>query len=108
MSVNLVTYTSLTESMNSVFNSGATPNVCLFLDAEGTIHYHDAAGNVYDRISVLSVNYTQPHNDAEGAPLVNGFVSIAFANGNTVIVTDNVDTVYYSIVAVPFAPRRFN
>jgi hypothetical protein len=108
MSLNVVTYTSLTDSINSVLNSGATPSVCLFWDIEGTNPYHDAAGNMYDPASVLSVNYTQPHNESDGTPLVNGFVSITFANGNTVVITDNVDTVYFSFIAVPFKPRSFN
>jgi hypothetical protein len=108
MSLNLVTYTSLTDSINLVLNSGATPSVCLFWDIEGTNPYHDAEGNVYDPASVLSVNYTQPHNEADGTPVLDGFVSITFANGKVVTITDNVDTVYYSIVAVPFKPRRFN
>jgi hypothetical protein len=108
MSLTLVTYDKLTCDINATLNTGATPNLCLFIDAAGEVPYTDASGNIYDPATVSSVNYTQPHNDAEGNPILNGFVSITFSSGNVVTITDTVDTVYYSILSVPFKPRSFN
>jgi hypothetical protein len=108
MSLSVVTYNSLVESINSVLQTGATPNLCLFTDVEGNVPYTDKNGNVYESDSVSSVNYTQPHNNADGTAVIDGFITISFRDGTVITVTDNVDTLYYSIVAVPFKPRTFN
>jgi hypothetical protein len=107
MSLTLLTYESLTAALNSVLSTGATPNICLFKDVEGNLPYHDANGNIYDPATVSSVNYTQPHNTEDGTAVVNGFITINFVNGSSVILTDNVDTIYFSVEAVQFKPRRF-
>lgn len=107
MSLSLVNYITLTNDLNSVFSTGATPNLCLFTDAEGTVPFADAEGDTADPKAVVSVNYTQPHNDSEGNPIVNGFITITFTDKTKITITDNVDTVYYSIVAIPFKPRTF-
>jgi hypothetical protein len=107
MSLTLLTYESLTTALNSVLNTGATPNICLFVDVEGNVPYKDADGNIYDPASVSSVNYTQPHNNEDGTAVVNGFITINFTNGHSVVLTDTVDVTYFSIEAVPFKPRRF-
>jgi len=108
MSLTLVTYISLVESINSILQTGCTPNLCLFTDAEGNVPYIDQDGNTYDPDTVASINYTQPHNNTDGTAVINGYVTITFRDGKVVTVTDNVDTLYYSIVAVPFKPRTFN
>ena len=107
MSLNIVTYTSLTTDLNAALNTGCTPNLSLFSNAEGTTVVSDSNGAPCKDRLVASINYTEPHNVADGAQLVNGFVLVTFNDGSTATVTDNVDTVYYSIVAVAFKPRRF-
>jgi len=107
MSISIVTYTSITTDLNGALNTGRTPNLSLFSDAAGTTIVSDSNGNpCKDRI-VASINYTEPHNTADGAQLVNGFVVVVFNDGSTVTITDNVDTVYYTILAVAFKPRKF-
>jgi len=107
MSLNTVSYDSLTADLNAALNTGRTPNLSLFRNPAGTVAISDSNGNPCKDKVVASVNYTEPHNTADNNQVVNGFVLITFNDGSTATVTDTVDTVYYSIVAVPFKPRRF-
>lgn len=107
MSLKQITYASITSDMGDVLNTGATPNISLFSDADGITLFSDEHGNTFSSKVVSSINYTEPHNTADNTQLVNGYLSLSFNDGTSVIVTDNVNTVYYTIVAVPFQPRRF-
>jgi hypothetical protein len=68
---------------------------------------NDENGNPVAGKTINTINYTEPHNNADGTAIVNGFVSLVYSDGSTTIVTDNVDTIYFLITAEKFQPRRF-
>jgi hypothetical protein len=107
MSLEQATYTSITDSLNAVYNSGATPDLNLFSDSEGKIPLIDENGNSINNKTVVTVNYTEPHNEADGTQVKNGYLSVIFSDGVTVTITDNVDTVYFNVISIPFKPRTF-
>jgi hypothetical protein len=107
MSLKLATYDSITSELNTILNSGCTPHVSLFTDLDGTTIFTDSNGNTCQEKTLASINYTQPHNDSDGNQIINGYLLLTFSDGNNITITDNVDTVYFSITAVPFKPRQF-
>jgi hypothetical protein len=107
MSFASLTYSALTADLANILNTGATPNVTLYSNTTGTTLFRDASGNTFSGLVLMSINYTEPHNDSDGNQIKNGFLTLTFTNGSVAIVTDVVDTVFYSIVAVPFKPRTF-
>ena len=107
MSLKQITYSSITSDMGNVLNTGATPNISLFSDADGVTLFADENGTTFSSKVVSTINYTEPHNTADNTQVVNGFLSLSFTDGTSAVITDNVNTVYYTIVAVPFQPRRF-
>jgi len=107
MSLTQITYASITKDLGTVLNTGATPNVSLFSDINGATLFTDSDGKTFSDKVVASINYTEPHNDVDGNQIKNGFLTLTFSDGNIVTITDTVDVVYYTIVAVPFQARRF-
>jgi hypothetical protein len=107
MSGTLLTYNSFTTDLGNVLNSGATPNITLYSDEAAETLYTDSNGNTFSEVVVATVNYTEPHNEADGTQVINGFVTVTFTDGTTVTVTDTVDTVYFVITPVAFKPRTF-
>jgi hypothetical protein len=73
----------------------------------GLTLFMDANETTFFELTVQSVNYTEPNNDADGNQIVNGYLKVDFTNGTSATVTDNVDVVYFSVVAVPFKGRTF-
>jgi hypothetical protein len=108
MSAKLITYTSLTNDLAQVLSSGSTPNVSLYSDEAANTLFTDSDGNTHSDKTIGTVNYTEPHNDENNNQVINGFLTVTFTDGTQVKITDNLDTVYYNIVAVAFKPRRFN
>jgi|UniRef100_A0A6C0JQX8 hypothetical protein len=107
MSLKQITYASITSDMGEVLSKGATPSVSLFSDSDGVTAFTDANGNTCSDKTITSINYTEPHNNADSTQVVNGYLTLHFTDGSSIEITDNVNTVYYNIVAVPFQPRRF-
>ena len=107
MSGTFLTYYSFTTDLGNVLSTGATPNITLYSDEASTTLYTNSDGNTFSSVVVATVNYTEPHNDADGNHIDNGFVTITFTDGSTIVVTENVDTVYYVITPITFTPRRF-
>jgi len=107
MSFTSLTYSALTADLANILNTGATPNITLYSNTTGMTLFRDASGNAFSGLVLVSINYTEPHNDSEGNQIKNGFLTLTFTDSSVAVVTDTVDTVYYSIVAVPFKPRTF-
>ena len=107
MSAKLIDYKSITNDLGAVLSTGATPNITLYSDASSTTLFTDSDGITFSEKVVATINYTEPHNTEENTQVINGYVLITFNDGTTAKITDNVDTVYYVIVAVPFKPRSF-
>ena len=108
MSGKLINYKAITENQALVLSTGATPKVSLYLDETATKLFVDAEGNTYSDKVIGTINYTEPHNTEDQTQVVNGYLKLSFIDGTQVIITDNVDVVYYTMVAVPFKPRTFN
>jgi hypothetical protein len=108
MSAKLIDYKSITNDLGAVLSSGATPNITLYVDSASTKLFADSDGVTFSEKVVASVNYTEPHNTEDNTQVVNGYLLITFNDGTIAKITDNVDTVYYVVVAVPFKPRTFN
>jgi hypothetical protein len=108
MSLKQTSYASITNDLAVTLSTGATPNISLYSDAAGTTLFVDSDGNSFSGKVVSSLNHTEPHNNEDQSQVENGFLSFTFTDGTIAKVTDNVDTVYYGIVTVPFKPRTFN
>jgi len=108
MSFTLATYDHITSDLNAILSSGSSPIISFFSDQEGHNLFTDTNGNTFDQKTIATINYTQPHNTEDGTQVVNGFLTITFSDGTSVIITDNVDIVYYSTVRVSFHPRPLN
>jgi len=107
MSLTQVTYASVTTDLGNILPTGSTPTITLFSDVDGTILFTDSNGNVFSDKVIASINHTEPHNDVDGNQIKNGFLTLEFTSGDSALITDNVDTVFYKIVAIPFKPRTF-
>ena len=108
MSLKQIDYTSITNDLAATLSTGSTPNISLYSDAAGTTLFVDSDGNSFSNKVVLTVNYTEPHNNEDQTQVVNGYLLFTFTDGTSARITDNVNTVYYGIVAIPFKPRTFN
>jgi len=108
MSFKQTDYTSITNDLAVTLSTGNTPNVTLYSDAAGTTLFVDSNGNSHSEKVVATLNYTEPHNNEDQTQVINGFLSFTFTDGTNAVVTDNIDTVYYKVMAVPFKPRTFN
>jgi len=107
MSNKIISYASLSTDLGNILSTGATPHLTLYSDADGVTKFSDSDGNTHSDKVIATLNYTEPHNDAENNQLVNGFLLLTFTDGTSAKITDTVDTVYYGLVAVAFKPRRF-
>ena len=108
MSAKLINYRAITDNQALVLSTGATPKVSLYLDETATILFVDDEGNTHSDKVIGSINYTEPHNNEDQTQVVNGYLKLSFIDGTHAIITDHVDVVYYTMVAVPFKPRKFN
>jgi len=107
MVATLLNYTTITQDLSTVLASGATPNVTIYSDSNAENLFVDSNGATHSNKVIASVNYTEPHNNADNTQVKNGYLTVSFTDSTSVIVTDNVDTVYYTILSVPFQPRSF-
>jgi hypothetical protein len=108
MSFTLATYDHITSDLNNILSRGSSPIISLFSDQEGNILFTDTNGRTHNEKTIISINYTQPHNAQDGTQLVNGYLTLTFSDGTSAVITDNVDIVYYSTVAINFNPRPLN
>jgi hypothetical protein len=107
MSIKIVNYLTLNSDLGNIWNNGCTPTVTLYSNQEGTLLYKDSTENTFSDKVVSLINHNQPKKNSDGAEVEHGYFEISFTDGTLVKIIENVDTVYYGIVAVPFKPRTF-
>jgi hypothetical protein len=107
MSLKQINYSSISNDLGQVLSTGSTPNVSLYSDADGVTLFVDSDGKSFSGKVISTLNYTEPHNSEDQTQIAKGFLLLTFTDGTSVKITDNVDTVYYDIVAVAFKGRTF-
>jgi hypothetical protein len=107
MSNKIILHSTLSADLGNILSTGATPHITLYSDADGVTKFTDSDGNTHSDKVIASLNYTEPHNDADNNQIVNGFLLLTFTDGTSAKITDTVDTVYYGLVAVAFKSRTF-
>ena len=105
--LNLDDYAGLNNSINEFFSSGKHSAVLMsvFTDADSTNPVTDAKGGIVNR-QIASVNAVYSHTNANGQA-VNGYITIKFTDGSSIVSTDNVDSYWYTLSGLAYVPRKF-
>ena len=105
--LNIAGYDQLNQSINEFLSSGRYSSVVIniFSDQAATVPVVDGHGEVKAR-KIASVNVVQPHNDVNGNR-INGYITIAFTDGSSIISTDNVNNYWYTLDGLAFQHRTF-
>jgi hypothetical protein len=102
-------YTQLNNSIGDLLRSGTCSSVLMNIhtNSSATAPLVDGNGPVIKR-QISSVNVVQEHTDQTTGIKTNGYVTVVFADGSSVVSTESVDQYWYVLETTPYQPRRFN
>jgi hypothetical protein len=106
--LNTADYAQLNESINTLLASGKYSAVVMnvYTDEAAANLATDSNGIISQR-KIASVNAVYTHVDTVTGQQMNGYLTIKFTDGSTVISTDNVSNYWYTLDGNIFVPKRW-
>lgn len=106
--LNTTNHDALNTEMTNLFKSGTCCGVkiSIYTDDAATTLATDSNGNIENRkiAQILkTASYVNPSNNQS----IKANVKIVFADGSTLVATDDIDTYYYKLSTESFAHRKF-
>jgi len=89
-------YSAFTADVKTLIDKASHINVTISSDNAGANLVNDSNGNAISKKLIVSMNYTYPHTDANGAEVLGNY-KISFSDGSSLSLHDN-DTGYWYIL----------
>lgn len=106
--LNTADYAQLNDSINALLSNGqfSSALMSVYTDSAATSAKTDSKGPMLKR-QIVSVNAVYSHVDQATGNNVNGYLTIAFNDGTSIVSTDNVNDYWYTLEGLVYVPRRF-
>ena len=81
-------YGAFTSDVKTLINKASHINVSISSDNAGANLVHDSNGNAISKKLIVSMNYTYPHTDPNGAEVLGNY-KISFSDGSNLTIQDS-------------------
>lgn len=101
-------YAGLNDAINQYLNSGkfTATTMSVYSDASATNLVTDDNGPIENR-QIASVTVVYDYVDPVTEQNMNGYTTVQFNDGSSIVATDNVNQYWYVLAGVPYVPRTF-